>query len=211
MIPMTSEVMFSLYGSHNEGTWPAVAVGYLLCIAALVMAFRPFPGSSRVIAAILAAFWLWNGIVFHIGFFAPLNWGALIFGAFFALQGVLLAWIGLAQDRLDIRLTGTWRDPGDLALLAVAFVYPYLDLLFGHRWPQMQMPGTLPAPTVLATLAFLLMARGSGARILAIIPLLWALVGGAAALSLGIWQDVLMAALAIAAVALLFLSRPTER
>jgi hypothetical protein len=211
MIPMTSEVMFSLYGSHNEGTWPAAALGYLLCIAALLMAFRPFPASSRAIAAILAAFWLWNGIVFQIGTFAPLNWGALIFGAFFVAEGLLFAWIGVARGRLDIRLTGTWRDPGDLALLAVAFVYPYLDLLSGHEWPQVQLPGTLPAPTVLATLAFLLMARGRGARILSVIPLLWALIGGAAALSLGIWQDVAMAGLAVAAMALLFLSRPTER
>ena len=211
MIPMTTDVLFSLYGSHNEATWPAPLLGYVLCIVALLMAFRPFPGSSRAIAAILATFWLWNGAVFHIGFFAPLNWGALIFGVFFILEGLLLLWLGLMRNRLDFRLTGEWRDPGDLALLAVAFAYPNLDLFAGHLWPQMQLPGTLPAPTVLATFAFLLMARGRGARVLSIIPLLWALVGGAAALSLGIWQDVAMAALTIAAAVLLFPSRATER
>jgi hypothetical protein len=207
MIPITTEVLFSLYGSHNQATWPAPLVGYVLCVAALLMAYRPFLGSSRMIAAILAAFWLWNGAVFHIGFFAPLNWGALIFGVFFILEGLLLLWMGLLRNRLDFRLTGAWRDPGHLALLAVAFAYPNLDMLAGHIWPQMQLPGTLPAPTVLATMAFLLMARDRGARVLSVIPVLWALIGGAAALSLGIWQDVVTAFLALAGAVLLFTSR----
>jgi hypothetical protein len=211
VIPISTEALFSLYGSHNEATWPASLVGYALCMLALIMALRPFPGSSRAISAILAAFWFWNGIVFQIGFFAPLNWGALIFGGFFILQGILFLWIGVVRDSLDMRLTGGWRDPEDHVLLAVAFIYPYLDLISGHHWPQMQLPGTLPGPTVLVTFAFLMMAQRRGAKSLAVIPLLWALVAGAAALSLGIWQDVAMAACGIATAVLLFTSPANEQ
>ena len=45
MIPMSTEVLFSLYGSHNLATWPAPFIGYALCILAMVLAARPFPSS----------------------------------------------------------------------------------------------------------------------------------------------------------------------
>jgi hypothetical protein len=201
MIPVSTEVLFSLYGSHNLATWPAPFVGYALCILALILTIRPSAARGRIIAAILAVFWLWAGAVFQIGFFAPLNWGALIFGASFILEGLLLLWLGVLRNRLDFRLGS------GCLLFAFALAFPALDFASGHPWPQMQLPGTLPAPTVLVTLAFLMMAHGIGVRRLAVIPLLWALTGGAAAAFLGIWQDMAMAAVSLAAVILIFLRR----
>jgi len=203
MIPISAEALFGLYGSYNLAIGSIFNIGYGLCILALLLAFQPRPHGNRVIAAILAAFWIWIGAVFHIGFFAPLNWGAWIFGALFILQGLLFVWIGVVRERLDFRLESDLRGIAGFILLVFALAFPMLDLFAGHHWPRMQFPGTLPAPTVLATLAFLLMSRGRGAVALAIIPLLWALIEGAAALELGIWQDVAMAAATLAGTALL--------
>jgi hypothetical protein len=192
MIPLTQETLFALYGSYNQAAGLALRIGYGLCILALLLAFNPRPGGDRVISASLAAFWIWTGAVFHIGFLAPLSWAAWIFGALFILEGGLLAWRGLLQQKLDFRLLPGWRGSTGFALLAFGLAYPVLDVVTGHPWPRVQVPGTLPAPTVLATLGLLLMTQGRAAWPLAIIPLLWAVIGGAAAASLGIWQDVAM-------------------
>ena len=207
MIPISTAALFSLYASHNLATWPAPAIGYGLSLVALAIALRPFAGAGRLSAAILAAFWIWNGAVFHLEFFAPLNWGAIIFGALFILEGLLLLWRGTFTAGLRFGWPSRPAGAMGLALIAFALVYPLLDLAAGHGWPQMQLPGTLPAPTVLVTLGLLLMPRERAARSLAILPLLWALIGGAAAAFLGIWQDVAMALAALFGTVVLFSTR----
>lgn len=210
MIPISSEVLFSLYGGYNLGTWPAPFVGYALGVLALGLALRPLAASSQLIGLILAAFWLWTGSIFHITTFAPLNWGAWIFGVLFMLEGLLL-WLGAFKGGLHFRFMPGLRGGFGLALFVFALAYPLLDLASGHPWPQMQLPGTLPAPTTLATLGLLLMGEGRGARTLSVLPLAWALTEGAAAVFLGIWQDVAMAAGVVAGTALLFAKPATQR
>jgi hypothetical protein len=211
MIPFTAEVLFSLYGRYNMAIGPLLAIGFALCLLALFMALRPFAGSGRAISAILAAFWIWIGAIFHFGYMAPLNWGAWIFGAFFIVQGLLLAWLGGARGRLSFHGEPGLRGTVGVILFAFALAYPAMDLLLGHRWPQLQFAGTLPAPTVAVTFALLLMTRGRDAIALAIIPLAWALIDGAAAFFLGIWPDVAMAAGAVVAFALLLVGRQTSQ
>jgi hypothetical protein len=204
MIPIDAEVLYSLYGSHNEATWPAPLVGYGLCLLALLLALRPFAASHRIVGAILAAAWAWNGVAFHIATFAPLNWGAWIFGAVFILEGVRWLRLAVIAQTLQFRFDAGRGGFAGVALMAFALAYPLIEQAAGHPWPQVQLPGTLPAPTMLVTLAMLAMARGQGTRRLTIIPLAWALTGGAAAVTLGIWQDVAMAAAVFAGAVLVF-------
>jgi Family of unknown function (DUF6064) len=210
MIPLSEEALFGLYGSYNQALKLIPNIGYTLCVLALLLAFSPRPGSDRAISAILAAFWIWTGAVFHIGFFAPLNWAAWIFGAFFILQGLLLAWAGVLLNRFDFQLQSGLRGSAGFVLLAFGLAYPMLDVFAGHLWPRLQLPGTLPAPTVLATIGLLLMTRGRAAWPFAVIPLLWGLVGGAAAASLGIWQDAAMGIAALAGFGILAFNRPSH-
>jgi hypothetical protein len=210
MIPLSEEALFGLYGAYNQALGLAPNIGYALCVMALLLAFSPRPGSDRAISAILATFWIWTGAVFHIGFFAPLNWGAWIFGALFILEGLLLAWAGVLLGRFDFRLESGPRGWAGFALLAFGLAWPVLDVLTGHLWPRLQLPGTLPAPTVLATLGLLLTVRGRAVWPFAIIPLLWGLVGGAAAYALGIWQDAAMGIAALAGFGLLAFNRPSR-
>ena len=46
---------------------------------------------GRIALAVLSAFWLWNGIVYHLMFFLQINFAALGFAALFMLQALLLA------------------------------------------------------------------------------------------------------------------------
>jgi len=189
MIPFTAEVLLRLYGSYSLAIWPVPLAGYALGVLAVLLALRPLPGSGRAVAAILAAFWIWTGWVFHIEYFADLNWGAWIFGALFILQGLLLAWTGVIRGKLEFRFARDLRGWAGLTLVGLALASPALGAVAGHGWPQMQLPGTLPAPTTVITFGLLLMTGARAALPLAVIPFLWALIGGAAAATLGLWED----------------------
>jgi hypothetical protein len=97
--PFTGETYFSLFEAYNDTIWPAQIVAYLLGIAVLVLALRPILASGRIALAVLALFWLWNGLVYHLVFFLQINFAALPFSALFALQGLLLAGAAIRGGR----------------------------------------------------------------------------------------------------------------
>jgi len=75
------------------------------------------------------------------------------------------------------------------ALVAYALViYPLIGYAIGHRYPAAPTFG-LPCPTTIFTLGILLCGTSTGVRKLAVIPLVWAVIGSQAAFSLGIWED----------------------
>lgn len=199
-IPFTREVFFGLFGPYNEAIWPAQAVAYLLCLAALWAAFRPFPGRGRLIAAILAAAWFWTGVAYHMLFFARINFAAGAFGLLFVLQGLLFLLTGAARGRLAFRITSDIGGWAGLAVIAVATVaYP---LTGDQEWPRIALVGVAPCPTVLFTFGMLLLAEGRVPWHLLAIPVLWSLVGGSAALALDIPQDIALPAVALLTVAI---------
>ena len=63
-------------------------------------------------------------------------------------------------------------------LVALALAYPLLAPLFGRPWHGAEFFGIAPDPTAIATLGFLLMARGRSTLLLYPIPLLWCLASG---------------------------------
>ena len=56
----------------------------------MALAFRPTAWSHRAISAILGLFWLFAGAVYHLTFFREINPLAVVFGAAFVVQGLLL-------------------------------------------------------------------------------------------------------------------------
>ena len=76
------------------------------------------------------------------------------------------------------------------ALIFYAFlIYPILGMRAGHGLMAGPMFGVAPCPTTIFTIGLLLLARGKWVPWLSIIPILWSLVGLAAALQLGIPED----------------------
>jgi hypothetical protein len=156
----------------------------------MALLVRPSRTSSRVIAAGLAASWVWTGIAYHAMHFSAINHAAYGFAALFVGQGVLLLYFGVAttQIRFDPRAGSApllgW------ALLAYAMViYPLIGLASEHRRGELPVFGITPCPVTLFTFGFFLLATEPVPRWLLAIPMVWSLIGGSAAFLLGVPQD----------------------
>ena len=79
-IPFTTAQFFAVFQIYNEAVWPAQIVAYLLGIIVIVLAIRQYRLSGRVISGILALFWMWIGVLYHMIHFSPINPTARIVG-----------------------------------------------------------------------------------------------------------------------------------
>jgi hypothetical protein len=146
----------------------------------------------------LAAFWLWTGFAYHGLTFSSINVLAPAFAALFAVAGLLFAWVGVWRGRIDYGIAADARGIAGTGLMLFAlFVYPLLNWLSGHAWPQMPVFGVTPCPTTLFTLGALLLARGGTPWGVGAIPFVWALIGTSAAWLLGVPEDLSLAAAAV--------------
>jgi hypothetical protein len=188
--PFTADVYFSLFETYNGTIWPAQLVAIGLGVVAVLLALRPQAAGSRIAFAVLAAFWLWTGIAYHLLYFFQINFAALGFGALFALQGVLFAGYAVSGRRMFQFRPDVFGWSGLLFCLLALVAYPLLGWLAGHGWPRAAAFGVAPAPTTIFTFGMLLMLEGAAPLYLAVIPLLWSLAGGSAAvILLGIPED----------------------
>lgn len=200
LLSFSPEAYGALFEAYNRAVWPAPLAAVALGLVALVLAFRPVPDGGRWIGAVLAAFWAWNGIVYHGLFFAEINFLASAFGGLFVLQALLLGWTA-ARGVLVFRFRPDFAGRTGLALALAALAgYPLLGLLAGHDLARQALFGIAPAPTVVFTLGLLLAAEGRAARPLLAVPLLSALVGGLLAGALGAPEDQMLLLAALAAV-----------
>ena len=120
--PRTYYRLFELY---NLAVWPWHVVAIMLGVAVLALWLRGGPWQGRAVAVILAACWLVVAWAYLLARYDTINWAASYFAAGFALEALLLVWIGLIHDRLPLR-------PGrDLA--GTAGLYLFVFALFA--WP----------------------------------------------------------------------------
>jgi uncharacterized protein DUF6064 len=204
MIPFDSVAFFANLAQYNEAIWPAQAVAFALGLVALVLLFARTAWSSMLIAALLAASWLWMGAVYHLQHFATINFLAPILGLAFILQGLLFIWTGLIRRRVTFGFApgvAAWTGLA-LAVFAIAG-YPALAWGLGHGWPELPAFGVAPCPTGIFTFAMLLTTLGRSPVHLAIIPLLWALISGTAAYFLDMPLDIVMPVIGLGALALI--------
>ena len=196
-LPFSEDQFFDVFRLYNEAVWPAQWLFNVLALVVIALAIMGSPRAPRAVPAILAAFWLWMGAVYHLVFFADVNRAAYGFGALFMLQGAVFAWLAMRSTplvftrRRDGAAVGGW-----LLVLYALIVYPALGLSLGHVYPASPTFG-LPCPTTIFTLGVLLWARPSLPWGVLAIPLLWTIVGSAAALQLGVWQDIGLAVAAL--------------
>jgi hypothetical protein len=213
MLSFTPEVFFSLFEQYNRAIWPGQFLAYGLGFIALLLAFRPFPHRDRIIGAVLAASWLWIGIVYHSQYFTQINFIAPLFAVLFVLQGLLFNWTlalrGLVAFRFRRDLFG-WTGLG-FAIFAMVG-YPLLGWLAGHGWPRSPVFGVTPCPTTIFTWGILLLVAGRTPLHLTVIPLIWSLIGGSAAWLLAVPEDAtLPVAALIACVLIVWKNRQAAR
>jgi hypothetical protein len=176
-IPFSRGIYRRLFELYNARYWPAVAIGLGVGLAALRLCGGR--GCSRP-GLLLAAFgccWIWIAWAFFSAAYAELNWAGPYVGGAFALNGLLLL---AASASARPRPPSTGRDIGDPIgyglLVAGVVLWPAALLAFGRDWRGLELFGTSPEPTVLATFGLLLLLRPRGVWAPALIPGLWSLL-----------------------------------
>lgn len=123
----------------------------------------------------------------------PAAWG---FAALFIGEAALLAWYGVFQRRLAFGTAiGLARGLG-IGLACYALAYPALNILAGHTYPASPTFG-VPCPTGIFTVGLLLTGAGRQPIPVLVVPVLWALIGGSAALVLGVTTDYVLLACSV--------------
>jgi len=205
--PFSAAQFFNVFAQYNHAVWPVQIILIGLALAAVLLAARAAK-KSLAVTGLLAGFWVWMGVAYHLVFFARITPLGFVFSALFVLEGISIAWHGLRTRRLVLAATRE-RAPwiGGWVLIGYSLIaYPVLALAFGQRYPAMPTFG-LPCPTTIFTLGVFLWCRRPVPWSVLVVPGLWALVATSAAANFGVIEDY---ALPLAA-AVLFLTREWPR
>jgi hypothetical protein len=177
---------YRLLERHNEAVWPMqiLALGLGLVIFGLLL--RPRARQGRLVSAILAILWTWVAWAFLWKRYASINWAAIYVVPLFAIEALLLVWIGIIRGELTFRLSRDAAGIMGIALFILSLsLYPMIAPLVGRPWHQAEIFGVVPDPTVIATLGVLLLAYGRPRWELLAVPVLWCLVSGATLWAMG--------------------------
>ena len=71
--PFTIEQFLEVFKNYNEGVFPMQILFYLMGIIAIYLALKPNAHSNKIISSIMAFFWLWMGVVYHLIYFTEIN------------------------------------------------------------------------------------------------------------------------------------------
>ena len=204
--PRTYYRLFELY---NAAMWPLQILALALGVALLGLLLRDTAWRGRAIAAILAACWLWVAWAYLWQRYDTINWAASYFAVGFAIEALLLIWMGIVRDRLGFLSGAGPVGAAGLCIFLFALVgYPLIGPLNGRPWRQAEIFGLAPDPTAIAALGVLVAAHRPRWSLL-IIPLIWCAISAATlwtmqspdavvvtataalALVLGIWRSIL--------------------
>ena len=137
-----------------------------------------------------AAQWAWVAVVYHAAFFTRINPAAWVFGAMFIAQAVMRL--------VDPQTVSDGRAPRRrfvaVTLMLYALAYPGLSVL-SHDWPAVPL-FLVPCPLVIFDTGLLLATRRPIPRRLLVVPILWAGIGGSAAVLFGVLPDMMLFACA---------------
>ncbi len=104
-LPFTSEEFLNVFADYNQTVFPMQVVLFLLALAAIYMLFKKAIWADMAITSILAFFWIWMGLVYHILFFSSINKAAYLFGTLFIVEGGLFLWNGVYRKKLSFHFT----------------------------------------------------------------------------------------------------------
>jgi hypothetical protein len=136
-IPFTVEQFFDVFETYNTAIWPVQILAYGLGIVALFLAIYESRLSTPLVSGILAFFWIWTGVFYHILYFNVINPAAKIFGIFYILQGLLFLLLGTILPRLAFRINLKLLPIiGGCFILYAMVVYPPSGYQFRACLPQ---------------------------------------------------------------------------
>jgi hypothetical protein len=180
LLLFSSRTYYRLFELYNLEWWPLQLAALGLGAAVLALGGRGGARAGRALAVIVALCWLWVGWAFHAQRYASINLAAGYFALAFAVQALLLLWLGGVRGRLARAPAARLQQRAGLGLLLFSVLgFPLMAPLLGRGWTQAEVFGMAPDPTALATLGILLLAGGRPAWVLFPIPVAWCLISGA--------------------------------
>ena len=189
-LPFTTEEFLVVFEQYNQSVWPFQVILNLLALGSLILAFKRIRHSEKIIPGILAFFWLWIGIAYHLAFFAAINPAARVFGVLNIVQGIVFLYFGVFKGRLSFRFPiDIYGITGSLLILYALILYPLIGYFLGHVYPKAPTFG-LPCPTTIFTFGLLLWTARKLPKVVLVIPFVWSLIGFSAALTMGIHEDI---------------------
>jgi hypothetical protein len=186
-LPFTRDEFFDLFAAFNAEAWPVLIALWLASAVVSVRLFSARRPGDRVVSALLAAHWAWSGFAYHAAFFTSINPAAWIFATLFLVQAALFVWMGIVRRRLSFVSTRNGWTPIAWLLIVYSLLYPAINAAQHLTFSRIPTFG-VPCPTTIFT-AGLLMLAAPRAPVLALIPVLWSLVGGSAAVLLDVRAD----------------------
>ena len=206
-LPFSPAEFFEVLAAYNRALWPAaVALWLYAAVCALLLARR---AQARAMAAMLAVQWAWAGVAYHAVFFTRINPAAWIFSALSVLEAGVLAWFGVYRRDLRFAPAGSPTHVAGWVFIAYGLIYPALAQIEGHAYPAAPTFG-VPCPTTLLTAGLLLMLDQPWPKAIAVVPLVWAIIGGSAAVLLGVRVDFMLWAAAAVLSAVAFFPRQAK-
>ena len=189
MIPFTFDQFLNVFEQYNVAVWPAQVFLSTIGMFAISLVLSRKSDLSRIVSLILSLFWIWMGIVYHLWFFSAINKVAIVFAAFFVLQGILFFIAGVLNQQLTFCFSSNlYGIVGSVFLVYALILYPAFGYWLGHRYPAAPTFG-LPCPTTIFTFGILLWASRRVPLYILAIPLAWSFIGVWAAISLGMIED----------------------
>jgi len=195
------ETYYRLFARYNAAIWPGplVAVGAGTAVG-LLLRPRGNGRRARLVAGILAACWLWVAIAFHATHYATIHRAAVYFAWAFGLEALLLVVAGVLAGRFTLERRGAARWLGLALFVFALLVHPFVGMLFGREWRQVEIFGIAPDPTAVGTLGILLLTAARRRWVLMAVPVLWCAFSGATLLAMESpagWVMIAAAALAL--------------
>ena len=94
-LPFTEAQFLDVMERYNETVFPMQIALVLLGLTAYKVMLVRRRHSDRLISVILAALWIWSGVVYHYMSFRGINNAATVFAIVFVLGALLFLWAGL--------------------------------------------------------------------------------------------------------------------
>jgi hypothetical protein len=193
MLPFSSEEFLAVFVNYNRAIWPIQIAAYLLGGFAFALLFLKPRSGDRVISGILAAMWLWTGLGYHGLWFSTINQAAYLFAALFILHGCYHLYAGVYKGQVHFGRRSDLATFVGMAFVSyAAIVYPLIGMATGHHYPETPMFGVTPCPVTIFTFGLLLLTVRPVPRWLLVVPFIWSLIGGSAAVLLNVPQDWLL-------------------